>query len=168
MSVGWDDVGRGLVAGMLEKQVKDRGSMVRWVGIAAIVVGVLTAIVWGGFPRGLGITVALFGLIIVLLVGLLRAMAIGAIHKFATPTSLAEKRDVIDHAMEQADLPTGPISIVRFLVRLRKGVGSEVSRLDTVLDDLRDELIMLEEMEALTEADAAGELESGPTTDDQA
>lgn len=163
MSIGWDDLGRGLVAGMLEKQISDRGSVVRRVGVVLMVLGCIAAIGWGGFVRGLGITVVLIGLIIVLLVGLLRAMALGAINKFATPTSLAEKRDVIDRAMERADLPSGPISIVRFLVRLRKGVGSEVERLDTVLDDLRDELARSEELAELPETGAGGELDPGPT-----
>lgn len=163
MTIGWDDLGRGLVAGMLERQITDRSSVVRWVGIGLMVVGVVGAIGFGGFVRGLGITVALVGLIIVLLVGLLRAMAIGAINKFATPTSIAEKRDVIDRAMERADLPTGPISIVRFLVRLRRGVGKEVTRLDTVLDDLRDELALSEELVELAEGEPTGELDRGPT-----
>lgn len=163
MTIGWDDLGRGLVAGMLEKQIRDRSSIARWVGVGFMVIGVIAAIGWGGFVRGLGITVVLVGLIIVLLVGLLRAMALGAINKFATPTSIAEKRDVIDRAMERADLPTGPISIVRFLVRLRKGVGSEVGRLDAVLDDLRDELVRSEELAELAEGDSVAELDRGAT-----
>ncbi len=145
MTMGWNELGRGLVAGMLERQIKDRGSFVRWIGVAIIVVGVVAAVGWGGFVRGLGITLVLVGLIVVLLVLLVRTMALAAINKFATPTSLAEKRDVIDRAMDRADLPTGPIAIVRFLVRLRKGVGTEVARLDTVLDDLREELARSED-----------------------
>ena len=165
MGIGWNELGRGLVAGMLERQVTSRGSLARWVGIVMMVVGFILAIGFGGFVRGLAITILLLGLIIVLLVALLRALALGAIRKFATPTSLAEKREVIDHAMERADLPTGPIGIVRFLVRLRRGVGSEVRRLDTVLDELRDDLAMSEEMLAPEEAEAAGELETGPRSE---
>lgn len=151
----WDDVARGLVAGMLEQQVKDKGSIVRWVGIAVLVLGLLSAVFFGGFLRGLGITMVLVGLIIVLVVALVRALALGTIRKFATPQSIAEKREEIAIATEKADLPTGPISVIRFLYRLRKGVGTEVSRLDKIMDDLRDEL-------ASTEEDAA-ELE-GPST----
>ena len=163
MSLEWTDLGRGLVAGMLERQVVGRGTTVRWVGVALIVVGVVAAIGFGGFLRGLAILFALIGLSIVLLVGLVRKLALVAIRRFATPTSLAEKRDVIDRAMDDADLPTGPISILRFLSRLRRGVGSEVRRLDAVLDDLRDELAMSEELLQLQEADAAGELEDPAT-----
>ncbi len=143
--IEWNELGRGLVAGMLERQIKGRGSVVRWLGVAVMVIGVVAAVGWGGFVRGLGITLVLVGLIVVLLVSLIRTVALAAINKFATPTSLAEKREVIDRAMDRADLPTGPISIVRFLVRLRKGVGPEVTRLDTVLDDLREELALSEE-----------------------
>lgn len=161
MTIGWNDLGPGLVAGMLEKQIRGRGSVVRWIGVGFMVIGVLSAIGWGGFVRGLGITVALVGLIIVLLVGLLRTMALGAINRFATPTSIAEKRDVIDHAMDRADLPTGPISIVRFLFRLRRGVSSEVKRLDTVLDDLREELAQSEDVAELPEGTSSAELDRG-------
>ena len=152
----WDDVARGLVAGMLEKQVKLRGSFARWVGIAVLVVGLLSAVLFGGFVRGLGITMVLVGLIIILTVALIRALALGTIRKFATPQSIAEKRDEIDSAMEKADLPTGPITVIRFLYRLRKGVGPEVQRLDTIMHDLRDEL-------AASEPDLDGELD-GPAT----
>lgn len=152
----WDDLARGIVAGMLEKQVKDRGSFARWFGIAILVVGFLLALLFGGFGRGLGITMVLVGLIIILIVGLVRALALGTIRKFATPHSIAEKRDEIDSAMEKADLPTGPVSVIRFLYRLRKGVGPEVARLDTIMEDLRDEL-------AASEENIAGELD-GPST----
>lgn len=143
---------------MLEKQISDRGSVVRWIGIGTMVVGGLAAVAFGGFMRGLGITLVLVGLIIVLIVGLVRTMALSAINRFATPTSIAEKREVIDQAMESADLPTGPISIVRFLYRLRKGVGPELRRLDTVMHDLRDDLAASED-----EIQASGELD-GPST----
>lgn len=165
MTIGWDELGRGLVAGMLERQVRDRSSMTRRVGVAFMAIGAVTAIGWGGALRGLGITLVLIGLILVLLVALVRAMAVGAINKFATPTTIAEKRDVIDHALERADLPAGPISVIRFLVRLRRGVGSEVERLDAVLDDLREELAVSEDLAQLTEAESAGELDRGPTPD---
>ena len=157
MTIGWNELGRGLVAGMLERQVRDRGSVVRWIGVAVMLVGVVAAVGWGGFVRGLGITLVLVGLIVVLLVMLVRTMALAAINKFATPTSLAEKREVIDRAMDRADLPTGPIAIVRFLVRLRRGVGPEVARLDTVLDDLREELALSEDEVEQAELDRAAE-----------
>lgn len=143
---------------MLEKQISDRGSFVRWIGVGLMLLGALTAIAFGGFMRGLGVTIVLIGLIIVLVVALVRAMALGAIRRFATPTSIAEKREVIDHAMESADLPTGPISIVRFLYRLRKGVGPELRRLDTIMDNLRDDLSASEE-----ELEGSGELEGRAT-----
>lgn len=152
----WDDIAKGIVAGVLESQVKARGSFARWVGIALVVLGVLGAIFFGGFIRGLGVTLALLGLIVILLVALIRALALGTIRKFATPHSIAEKRAEIDAAMEKADLPTGPISVIRFLYRLRRGVGPEVARLDTIMDDLRDEL-------AASEEDIGSELD-GPST----
>lgn len=153
---GWDDVAKGIVAGMLEQQVKLRGSLARWFGIAIVVIGLLGAVLFGGFVRGLGITMVLVGLIVILVVALLKALAIGTIRKFATPHSIAEKRVEIDTAMEKADLPTGPIAVIRFLYRLRKGVGSEVDRLNTIMDDLRDEM-------ASTEVDSLAELD-GPAT----
>ena len=72
--------------------------------------------------------------------------------------------------MERADLPTGPIAIVRFLFRLRNGVGSEVRRLGTVMEDLRTELAASEELESpelesLDAAESAAELDRGPASD---
>lgn len=152
----WDDLGRGLVAGMLEQRVSDSGSIGRWVGVGMMVGGGLAAVGFGGFMRGLGITLVLLGLIVVLVNALIRTMALGTIRGFATPTSIVEKRAVIDHTMEQADLPTGPISVVRFLYRLRKGVTSEQRRLDTVMDDLRDDLAASEdEIQADAQLDPA-------------
>lgn len=158
--VEWDDLAKGLVAGMLERQVQARGSVPRWVGIGLIVLGVLAAVVFGGFVRGLGVTLALVGVIIVLIVALARALALGTIRKFATPQSIAEKREEIDRAMERADLPTGPVSVIRFLYRLRKGVGSEVERLDVIIDDLRDELAASEPPTGELDGPAAPELEA--------
>lgn len=151
----WDDVARGLVAGMLETQVKSKGSVARWVGIGVLVIGLLCAVFFGGFFRGLGITMVLVGLIVLLVVALIRALALGTIRKFATPHSIAEKRDEIAAATEKADLPTGPVSVIRFLYRLRKGVGPEVARLDKIMDDLRDELASTEVDEALESGDAS-------------
>lgn len=144
----WDDVARGIVAGMLEQQVKNKGSFARWLGIAVLVLGLLSAVLFGGFLRGLGITMVLVGLIIILIVALIRALALGTIGKFATPQSIAEKRDEIAIATDKADLPTGPIAVIRFLYRLRKGVGPEVARLDKIMDDLRDELAATEDVVA--------------------
>lgn len=141
----WDDVAKGIVAGMLENQVKAKGSIGRWVGIGILVIGLLLAVFLGGFFRGLGVTMVLVGLIIILVVALIRALALGTIRKFAVPHSIAEKREEIEIATEKADLPTGPLSVIRFLFRLRKGVGSEVARLDTILEDLRDEMAATEE-----------------------
>ena len=141
----WDDVAKGLVAGMLEQQVENKGSVARWIGIAVLVLGLLGAVFFGGFIRGLGITMVLVGLIIILTIALVRALALGTIRKFATPQSIAEKREEIALATEKADLPTGPVAVIRFLYRLRKGVGPEVARLDKIMDDLRDELAATED-----------------------
>lgn len=140
----WDDVAKGIVASMLENQVKAKGSIARWIGIAVLALGLLFAIFLGGFFRGLGITMVLVGLIVILAVALIRALALGTIRKFAMPHSIAEKREEIDIATEKADLPTGPLSVIRFLYRLRKGVGTEVERLDKIIDDLRDEMAATE------------------------
>ena len=141
----WDDLGRGLVAGMLQQRVSDSGSIGRRVSVGMMVGGGLAAVGFGGFMRGLGITFVLVGLIIVLVNALIRTMALSAIGGFATPTSIVEKRAVINRTMEQADLPTGPISVIRFLYRLRNGVTSEQRRLERVMDDLRDDLAASED-----------------------
>lgn len=161
--MSWDDLGRGLVAGMLENHISNRPSIVRRIGVALIVAGGLVAIAWGGEVRGLGITMVLVGLIAALTVGLVRLVALKTINDFARPTSIAEKREVIDRASESADLPRGPISITRFLVRVRRGVGPDVERLETVLDDLRNELARSEELAELTDAESRPELDGGAT-----
>ncbi len=158
MGPEWDALGPGLVAGMLQKQIADGRSIGRWVGIASMVIGALGAVAFGGSMRGLGITLVLIGLIIVLVVALVRAMALGSIRRFATPTSIAEKRGVIDQTMETADIPRGPVSVVRFLYGVSKGAKPEVERLTTVMDDLRDDLAASED-----EIERLGELEGRST-----
>ena len=158
--VEWDDVAKGLVAGMLERQIEARGSTARWIAVAVMVLGVLSAVLFGGFVRGLGITIALLGLIALLTIALVRAVAMTTIRKFATPQSIAEKREEIDRAMDRADLPTGPLSVIRFVYRLRRGVGAEVERLDVIIEDLREELAASEPSAGELNRPSTPELES--------
>lgn len=160
MAVEWDDIAKGLVAGWLIDQVDARGAIPIWGGSAIGVIGLVLLLVAGGFVRGIGLLLIFVGLIIVMLTMLVRAAARAAIRRFASPSSLAEKRGEIQHALDDADLPSGPISIVRFLNRLRRGVGPEVTRLHRVIENLREDLLA-------SENDATTQLENpdGPPTD---
>ena len=68
----------------------------------------------------------------------LRWLAIRAVRMVAEPAPDPEER--VRAAFEEADLPSGPLSLARLFVRVaRGGVGDEVERLRSVLTRLADD-----------------------------
>ncbi len=139
-TAGWDDLGRGVIAGWLIDQVDARGSVPLWIGWITAALGLVLIVIGGGAVRAIGVLVLLVGVVIALAVVTLRAAARAAIRRFAQPSSIAAHEADIAAAVDRADLPTGPLSIIRFLWRLRRGVGSEVERVRDVVADLGTEL----------------------------
>lgn len=134
------DLARGLVAGWLTDQVDDRGSLPVRAGLAVGLVGLLIAVFANGWWRALGLIVLGLGLFVAVGVWVVQRLAKFAITRFAEPKSLAGQRDEIRGAIDEMDLPTSPLAIVRFLGRIRKGAGPEIARINSVIGRLGDQL----------------------------
>lgn len=135
-----EDLARGLVAGVLVDTVEGRG---RSMSRTAAVIGVLALIavfVLDGAWRGLMVVIVLLALLAAAVTFLVRKVAVAAIHRIGTPGDFGEHRAAIDQAIDDADLPTGPIATAKFAWRLRKGAGAETDRLLAIVGRLRTEL----------------------------
>lgn len=136
-----DDLAKGLVAGLLMDQVGDRGRLAIGAGLAVGAVALVGAVFTGGVLRWLLVLLVLVALGVAAAAWLVRRVALATIRRFAEPRDVAGHRQAIDHAIDRADLPTGPLAVARTLWRLtRGGPGAEVDRLRKVLADLRTEL----------------------------
>jgi hypothetical protein len=135
-----DDLLMGLAAGFMIGQVESRSAFPLYAAGGISLIGLVAAIAFGGFVRGLGIVVILLGIIAALSVLLVRAMAKAAIRKFAEPRTIVAQRAAVDAALAEADLPTGPISSLRYIARFRKGLRPELDRLNAIFHRLDDEL----------------------------
>lgn len=140
MAMEIQTLGNGLVAGWLLDQVDARSKIPIWIGAAISILGLAAAVLLSSWLRGFGLVVFLLGLIGLGMVLLLRAITRTAIHRFASPQSLLHKRNEIDQALAKLDLPQGPISMLRFVLRLRKGAGTELARLGAIVSELQAQL----------------------------
>ncbi len=133
-------LGRGLVAGWLLDQVDARSKVPIWIGAVISALGLAAAVLLSSWLRGLGLVTFLLGLIGLGMVLLLRAITRVSIHRFASPQSLLDKRNDIDQALAKLDLPKGPFSMLRFVLRLGRGTGAELARLGAIVSELQAEL----------------------------
>ena len=138
--VDLDDLARGLVSGVLTEQVSARGKGVQKVGLAAGALALIVAVIASGWLRWLLVFVALVAVGIAIAAWVARKLAVRAIHRFAEPKDLAQHRSAISAAIDDADLPTGPIAVLGLLWRLRKGVGPEVDRVRAIVSRLKTQL----------------------------
>ncbi len=134
------DLARGLIAGWMTDQINDRGNLPVKGGLAVAVIGLLVTIFASGWWRAPGVILLLVGLAVFLVVWLVQRAAKFAIARFATPQSLAGRQEEIQVAIDEMDLPTSPIAIVRFLGRIRKGPGPELDRIEAVVGRLTSKL----------------------------
>ena len=135
-----DDLARGIAAGVLTEQVRAK-SRVALIGLAvAGVLGVFGAVVLAGVARLLLVLVAIAAVAAIGATWALRTGAVAAIRTIGEPQDLADHRHTISAAIDEADLPTGPVSAMRFAWRLRRGGGAETDRLRTILTKVKAEL----------------------------
>lgn len=131
---------KGVVAALLTDQVDGKAGLaakVGWIGAALAALGVVFG---DGWLRGLAVLVLLVCLAFLVFVYVSRRFAKAIINRFAPPVEMSQVRANFDAAVAEADLPTGPVSLLRLVWRLRKGVGPEVDRLLGVVSRLRDDL----------------------------
>ncbi len=129
-----------LAAGFMLDQIDSRSAFPLYVGGSISLLGLILMIIAGGWVRGLGLVLVLIGIIVMLAVWLVRAAARTAIHKFAQPQAIVQKREQVNAALVDANLPTGPVSAIRYITRFRKGLRPEIARLRTIFTDLQTEL----------------------------
>lgn len=140
MDVDVKDLARGLVAGLLMETVEARGRLAARVAVIVAVLAVVGAVVADGGLRIVLVILGLIALAVAAISVLLRRLVVAAIRRIGQPRRLDAHRAAIDRAIEQAELPTGPVSALKTAWRLRKGVGPEVDRLHGIVDRLTTEL----------------------------
>lgn len=138
--MGIDGFARGVIASLLTDQVDRKTDLVFKIALAALAAAVAVAVMADGVFRWLAVAGALLFLALLLVVLATRRLAKGIINRFAPPIDIATSRQSFDSAVVAADLPTGPVALLRLVWRLRKGVGPEITRLAAVIDRLRSDL----------------------------
>ena len=133
-------IARGIVSGMLADQIERRGKTLALVLAAISIVGLIAAVALSGWFRFFGVVAMLFfaGATVALLIA--RWGAVKMVHRIAEPQDLQEHRATIAAAIDDADLPTGPIAAIRFAWRMRGGVGDEVDRLRVIAERVSEHL----------------------------
>lgn len=135
-----DDFAKGAVVSLLTDQVDAKAGLASKVALAVVAVSAVVAVLADSWIRWLVIFVLLLGLGLLTFVFITKRLAVGIINRLAPPVDLANARQTFDMAIAEADVPTGPIGLLRLVWRLRKGVGPEVERLGEVVTRLRGEL----------------------------
>lgn len=135
-AMGSVDLARGLIAGWMSDQVSDRGDLPRYIALAFAVLGALAILLFSGWWQVLGLVALVSGLIAALVIWVIQKVAILAIGRFAEPRHLEGHRQEFRAALDEVDLPTSPLAILRFLRRLRNGAGPEMNRISQVVSRL--------------------------------
>ncbi len=135
-----DDFAKGAAASLLTDQVNARTGLAYKVAGAFVVLALIGVLLIDGWLRWLTMLVLLAGLAALAIVFLAKRLATSLIGRLASPVDLADSRQYFNAAIAEADLPTGPIGLLRLIWRLRKGVGPEVKRLGEVISRLKSEL----------------------------
>ena len=135
-----DDLVVGLVAGSVIDQVRGKARAIltalALVGVLAIV-GLVAAPTWGKVLCALILVVAAVGALFTLAA---RRAVVALLDRGIDRTDLASHREAIDRAVDELELPSGPISMARLAWRLRRGTGDELDRIKTIAARLQDEL----------------------------
>lgn len=131
-----DELARGLASAFVIDHTSGVRSRIVRAGLAIVVVGVIAVVVgplWLQIIAGVALVIT-FG---IAGVGYVACTAtISAVRRFAAPQDLARHRAAMAAAIDQADLPTGPISTARLAWRLRRGTSAELDRLRGVAREL--------------------------------
>lgn len=135
-----DDIARGIISGALTDQVRRRGGGVIVGALVVAAAALVVAFATSGSLRVVSILVLLVSLAAAMIVTAVRWVAIRTIRTIGEPRGFDDHRATIDRALDDADLPTGPIAAMKFAWRLRKGPGPEFDRLGTITSKLAAEL----------------------------
>ncbi|MDG2026429.1 MAG: hypothetical protein P8J50_04920 [Acidimicrobiales bacterium] len=134
------DLARRLVVGFVLDLIRDRARILTFAGAFVAVVSVVLVAVIDGPVRWLAGLTVLLGLAMIVVSWLARKVATALLSRVAPPELAEDQRDRVTSAIEEAGIPTGPISGAKFAWRLRRGVGTEFDRVMDVAQRLQAEL----------------------------
>ena len=133
------ELAKGLVAGFAIDLVRDKSRALMRAALVIALIAVVIAVVASGAVAWIAGAIAVLGLVVAFVAIVGRFVLTRAVSLVADPTSDPQQR--VHAALEEADLPTGPVSVARLLVRLgRDGAGDEIDRLRAVVTRLADDL----------------------------
>ena len=132
------EIGRAILAGIVVRRVADTRRIVVLAAAVVAVLGLIVVVLAGGWWRALGVIVLLAGVAVVVGAWLLGVVATRLVRRFVSPDTrdLPDVRAAVDEAIEDLDVPTGPVSALRMAWRLRRGVDDEVRRVVGVGEEL--------------------------------
>ena len=124
-----EKVTRSIISAWLIDQVRVRALFLQRLLLGLAIVCIPFAIFASGWGRAIGFA----GMCVFAFFGLggmfVRWLAIFGIRRFAAPKRFDLYRTEVDAVIQDADLPTTPLSALRLAIRLRRGVRTEVDRL---------------------------------------
>ena len=132
------ELGRSLFAGVLARKISSTRQPLVIAGAAASVVTLLLVLLLDGGWRWLavaGFVLAVAATVTIWLVGTFALLLVRRVVS-ADQRDLSGAGDAVDQAVDELDLPTGPVSALRLLWRLRRGVGEEVDRVRDIGEEL--------------------------------
>lgn len=135
-----DDLVIGLVAGSVIDQIRAKSKTILTalgvVGILAIA-GLVAAPTWGKVVCGLILAAVVAGALFTVVA---RRAVVALLDRGIDRTDLGAHREAVDRAVEELELPSGPVSMARLAWRLRRGTGQEVDRIKAIAVRLQSEL----------------------------
>lgn len=127
------------MAGYVTDVVGDRTRPLIRTGVVVAVIAVVLAVVTSGWWTAFWAVIAVVAGGSAGLVWLLGVVARRLISRLGPP--LTGHRQAVAQALDEADLPTGPLSLLRLGRRVQKaGADDELRRLWSIVDDLRADL----------------------------
>ncbi len=132
------ELGRSLFAGVLARKISSTRQPLVIAGAATSVVTLLLVLILDGGWRWLavaGFVLAGLATVTIWLVGTFALLLVRRVVS-ADQRDLSGAGDAVDQAVDELDLPTGPVSALRLLWRLRRGVGEEVDRVRDIGEEL--------------------------------
>ncbi|GJM37876.1 MAG: hypothetical protein DHS20C19_12430 [Acidimicrobiales bacterium] len=134
------DLIKSMVVGFVLELIRDRTRIVMFAGAFIAVASIVLVVALDGPVRWLALLTTLLGVAMIVITWGARRLATAILSRFAPPELAEDQREQVTAAIEEAGIPTGPLSGLRFAWRLRRGVGTEAERVLGVARRLQGEL----------------------------
>ena len=140
-SIDFDPLARAVVVRwLIDRATGWTSTPVRLV-LATIALGAVASFMTSGWVRMIGLVIVTLGLLAGLLLLVIRRGLLALVGRMAAQQNFGAHQAQADDILDEADLPTTPFAVARFVLRLRKGVGPEVVRLRAVIEALDDAIV---------------------------